>query len=422
MIAVHRHVKAVWAHKRRLVGTFARRLPRRGVPRRNARARRHAAGQLRPLFTEANAGTDVVVRSATDVGRAPARSTARSTRACSPRSRRCRRRRRAPSPTVEGYGQLVGARRRAVGGNGPPTLAGNWIDDPALNPYRLVEGRAPRSRRRGRDQPRRGQGRATCTLGDTTTVLTPQPVRVHDRRHRHLRRRGRPRAGARSPPSPCPPRALLLRPDRPGRRAKILVRAEPRGVADELAARLQPVLPRRRGDHRARSSPTRTSTTSTATSSTSDHAPDSSSPASRCWWRRSASTTRSRSWSRSAPESRRCCARSAPPGARSVAGLVEALAVGVVARPSGWRVASPSPGCSRDVRRLRLRAPAGGLVIEPPDRARWSSAPCDRVARVARLRASRVPRWPPCARSPSSRRASASVGRRCRPARRRGGA
>ena len=51
----------------------------------------------------------------------------------------------AAVPSVEGYGQIIGKDGKAVGGNGPPVLAGNWIDDADLNPYRLVAGRAPQA-------------------------------------------------------------------------------------------------------------------------------------------------------------------------------------------------------------------------------------------------------------------------------------
>src|SRR5262245_26796035 len=51
----------------------------------------------------------------------------------------------AVAPQIEGFGQLAGRDGEKLGGNGPPTFAGNWITDHALNPYRLVEGRAPRT-------------------------------------------------------------------------------------------------------------------------------------------------------------------------------------------------------------------------------------------------------------------------------------
>ncbi len=82
----------------------------------------------------------------------------------------------AVAPQIEGFGQLTGADGEKLGGNGPPTLAGNWIDDPDLNPYELVEGRAPDARR-GRDQPGRGQGRRPGGRRHTI-VATPEPVEV----------------------------------------------------------------------------------------------------------------------------------------------------------------------------------------------------------------------------------------------------
>jgi putative ABC transport system permease protein len=81
------------------------------------------------------------------------------------------------APYVEGYGQLLGKDGKAIGGNGPPRLAGSWITDPDLNAYRLVEGRAPRAA----DEVVLNRGAATSgklSLGDTTTLQTPRPVRV----------------------------------------------------------------------------------------------------------------------------------------------------------------------------------------------------------------------------------------------------
>ena len=99
------------------------------------------------LFTEVSAGTDVVVRNGTPVEgrRAPT-----TTAACSPNRWSAAWAASTASPTREGqvvgYGSLLGKDGDAIGGNGPPRLAGSWVTDPALNPYRLVEGRAPRTR------------------------------------------------------------------------------------------------------------------------------------------------------------------------------------------------------------------------------------------------------------------------------------
>ena len=85
-------------------------------------------------------------------------------------------------PEIVGYGQLLGADGKAVGGNGPPRTAGNWIPSTALNSYHLVSGRAPRDVAAG--QPVEAvinKGAADSghlKIGDTTVVQTPLPVRV----------------------------------------------------------------------------------------------------------------------------------------------------------------------------------------------------------------------------------------------------
>ncbi|MDV9193702.1 FtsX-like permease family protein, partial [Streptomyces sp. SR27] len=83
----------------------------------------------------------------------------------------------AAAPRIEGAGQLLAADGTPVGGKGPPTLAGNWIDDPALNPYKLAEGRAPSAT--GEIVVNRGAAKtAGLGLGDTTVLRTPDPVKV----------------------------------------------------------------------------------------------------------------------------------------------------------------------------------------------------------------------------------------------------
>ncbi len=83
----------------------------------------------------------------------------------------------AVAPQIEGFGQITGADGEKLGGNGPPTLAGNWIEDPELNAYELVEGRAPE----GADEVVINRGAAEdgdLHVGDTTTVATPEPIEV----------------------------------------------------------------------------------------------------------------------------------------------------------------------------------------------------------------------------------------------------
>src|SRR4051812_42397762 len=95
------------------------------------------------LFADANAGTDAAVRSR--VGSSSVDGTDRGPIDASllPRVRAVPGV-AAADPVVQGYGRLIGADGKAVGANGPPRLAGNWIATPDLNAYKLVAGRPPR--------------------------------------------------------------------------------------------------------------------------------------------------------------------------------------------------------------------------------------------------------------------------------------
>ena len=81
------------------------------------------------------------------------------------------------APQIEGFGQLTGADGEKLGGEGPPTLAGNWIDDASLNPYELVEGRAPLTT----EEVVINRGAAKdggLEVGDVAIVATPDPIEV----------------------------------------------------------------------------------------------------------------------------------------------------------------------------------------------------------------------------------------------------
>ncbi|MFJ2767026.1 ABC transporter permease [Streptomyces sp. NPDC087300] len=83
----------------------------------------------------------------------------------------------AAAPNIQGAGQLLGKDGEPIGGQGPPTLAGNWIDDAQLNAYQLAAGRAPAAS--GEVVINRGAAEAgDLKIGDTTTLRTPDPVRV----------------------------------------------------------------------------------------------------------------------------------------------------------------------------------------------------------------------------------------------------
>lgn len=147
----------------------------------------------------------------------------------------------AAAPSIQGRGQLVGADGKPVGGQGPPTLAGNWITDPQLNPYRLADGRAPA--RSGEVVVNRGAAeKGRLRIGDTTTLRTPDPVKVTivglatfggEDGMAQVTFTGMTRADAE--------KYLTAR---PGRAESIQVRAGPGVSQHKLVSELTPVLPR----------------------------------------------------------------------------------------------------------------------------------------------------------------------------------
>ncbi|HEY1174874.1 MAG TPA: FtsX-like permease family protein, partial [Phytomonospora sp.] len=143
-------------------------------------------------------------------------------------------------PDVQGAGQLVGANGEPIGGQGPPTLAGNWITDPELNPYRLAEGRAPR--RSGEVVVNRGAAeKGGLRIGDATVLRTPDPVRVTVV--------GLATFGGEDGMAQVTFTGMTMTDAqkyltaRPGEAATIQVRAGPGVTQRELVDRLAPVLP-----------------------------------------------------------------------------------------------------------------------------------------------------------------------------------
>jgi len=133
------------------------------------------------LFASASAGTDAVVRNATEVQADPGRGPVTRERGLIPASVVDTVRGvdgvAAVAAQVQGDGQLIGKDGKAIGGNGPPRTAANWVDDPDLTAYRLVDGRAPAAD----DEVVVNRGAAEAGglhVGDTATVQTPEPIRV----------------------------------------------------------------------------------------------------------------------------------------------------------------------------------------------------------------------------------------------------
>ncbi|MDO0917247.1 ABC transporter permease [Streptomyces sp. DT2A-34] len=176
--SVRLSVSSLRAHKRRFAGTFLAVFL--GVA--------FLAGTLvmgdtlragfDTMFGNATSGTDAVVRSADAITtpgesegvREPVDTDLVSTIGRVPGVA-------AAAPNIQGAGQLVGRNGDPIGGQGPPTLAGNWIADPELNAYQLAEGRAPQ--RSGEVVIDRGTAkRGDLHIGDTTTLRTPDPIKV----------------------------------------------------------------------------------------------------------------------------------------------------------------------------------------------------------------------------------------------------
>jgi putative ABC transport system permease protein len=194
------------------------------------------------LFTQVSAGTDVVVRNSTSIesqrsldddrGLLP-ESVLRTVRGVDGVA--------DAQGQVVGYGSLIGKDGSAIGGNGPPRLAGSWVRDPALNPYRLVDGRAPRAA----DEVVVNRGAAKAgdlSVGDTTTVQSPQPVRV--------RIVGIATFGSADGFGQATFTGFTLAgaqehiTGRPGELSTVVVRAEPGVSSAELRDRIESVLPR----------------------------------------------------------------------------------------------------------------------------------------------------------------------------------
>ncbi|MGH9211540.1 MAG: ABC transporter permease [Acidimicrobiales bacterium] len=169
-------LKSINAHKRRLVATSMAILLGVAFLSGTLVLGDTMRADFNDLFSETNAGTDALVRNSTEVGsddfsqrglldQSVADQVAEVDGVAS------------VSPQIESAGQIVGSDGDPLGGNGPPTLAANWIEDPALNPYDLAEGRAP-------EEPgevvidRRSAEEGDLAVGDTTTLRVPEPIEV----------------------------------------------------------------------------------------------------------------------------------------------------------------------------------------------------------------------------------------------------
>ncbi|UYQ60726.1 ABC transporter permease [Streptomyces peucetius] len=234
-------VNALRAHKRRFAGTFTAVLLGVAFLTGTLVMGDTLRASFDSLFAGATGGTDAVVRSSTVV---TVSGDAQGTRQ-PVRTDLVARIEKIPGvaaaePNIQGAGQLIGTDGEPIGGQGPPTLAGNWIQDPELNPYSLAEGRAPAAS--GEVVVNRGAAETGgLGIGDTTVLRTPDPVRVTvvglaafggEDGMGQTTFTGMTRADAEKYLTP-----------RPGEAASIQVRAAPGTGQQELVDALGPVLP-----------------------------------------------------------------------------------------------------------------------------------------------------------------------------------
>jgi putative ABC transport system permease protein len=167
-------LKSVWGHKRRLVGTMVAVLLGVAFLSGTLVLGDTLAATFDDLTEEATAG-DVIVRDPTALAANDLEQRALIDAALVDDVAALDGVASA-APFVEGNVALLDRVGDQVGG-GPARIGANWVDNPALNPYRLVEGRAPAAD----DEVVINLGAADAAeleLGDTATVQVPAPLEV----------------------------------------------------------------------------------------------------------------------------------------------------------------------------------------------------------------------------------------------------
>ena len=173
--------KGMWSHKRRLLGTtMAVVLGVAFLAASLTTGNTMTAGFDR-LFETANSGTDVVVRNANQIGsgdiavRGTVDASVTDDVAAVDGVA-------SVAAVVEGSGRIIDADGDPVGGQGPPTVATNWLADSPLNPWELAAGRAPQDVDAAQPYEvvidRASADIGHLAVGDRTLVLTPAPVDV----------------------------------------------------------------------------------------------------------------------------------------------------------------------------------------------------------------------------------------------------
>ncbi|HYD09470.1 MAG TPA: ABC transporter permease, partial [Acidimicrobiales bacterium] len=167
---------AAWSRKRRLVGTALAIVLGVAFLAATIVVGDSARAGFAVAFDEANAGIDAVVQSereltaAEDGGRIPIDASLLDAIAAHDDVA-------AVAPIVEGMAQLLDREGSTIGGNGPPTVAASWIDDPSLTGWDLRDGRSPGAPGEVVVDAASAAD-AGVSVGDTLTVLVPRPIEV----------------------------------------------------------------------------------------------------------------------------------------------------------------------------------------------------------------------------------------------------
>lgn len=166
-------LRGLWAHKQRLVGTFAAVFLGVAFLTGTLIVSDTLSSSIDRFFQQAYGGTDVVVRSASQVANGttaprdniPASivETVKSVPGVA-----------VADPVIEGSGQLLDQSGIVVQTRGP-RRATNWIQDPTLNPYHVVDGRAPQAAGEVVID-RQSALNNHLSVGDTVALITPQRV------------------------------------------------------------------------------------------------------------------------------------------------------------------------------------------------------------------------------------------------------
>jgi putative ABC transport system permease protein len=236
-------LKNLRAHKRRLAATcFAVLLGVSFLSATLATGDTMRAG-FGELITELNDGTAGVVRSTTDIGNDEIASERGLVDQSLVPQIAAVDGVRAAHASIDVAGQIIDTDGDPVGGNGPPTRAGNFVDDPALAGYGIVEGRAPA----GPDEIVMDKGsadKAGYEVGDVAIVRVPDVIEAtvvgivtygQDGEYDSIS--GSTWVGFTTE------RAATLLLGQPGRTTEIVIAAEPGVTQTELVERVTPLLP-----------------------------------------------------------------------------------------------------------------------------------------------------------------------------------